>query len=305
MDIFDTSAVRSVSNAKLAEAAKQRTLVASPITFYELLCHLDEVKDGEDDPQKAFLRNRGQLLKLRHFQIADDPYASHMTAIGAANLVNPSRFEEAKLLSPLLKALDASETLEEFYSREFEDEEGRSRLVRDCALRARQELDQFEQDFKTVMADIKNDLLSQMEAKTERRFTDAELLENIAIKCIQNIQGYKEDGADATDNDRFTKLASNALYPHYGYVVARAMEYALDPQRAYDVNDVEDGTICYHLNLAGADNLITDDGGTLRCLSRSLRAISLPDGSREAVRCRVIKTADYLHEVTVQAGPLT
>ena len=300
MDIFDTSAVRGVSGPTFEKVAATRDITVSPLTVYELLCHLDEKEDDDcKDPQQVFLRRKGQMLKLRHFRILDDPYALYALSIESANLVNPSRFEDAQLLPVLLERLEATGTLEEFYAQEITDQERRKRLVRECAQRARKTLDDLEQKFKGVMDDIKSKLNVKMGAKdeSEKKFTDDDLLEIIAAQCMLLREGHREDGAVVTDDNRFTKLTINGIYAHYGYMVARAMEYAADPAMNYQVNDVEDGVICLHLNLGNRDMLVTGDKGTFRCLTRALNKFNMGNDPASGARCRVFKPAAYLEEI--------
>ena len=298
MDLFDTSCVQGIAGWRFAEIAPRRDLAVSPITYYELLCHLDE-RDDDGSARETFRRRKGQLLKLRYFRVLDDPYAHHALSIGASDIVAPGRFEERLLLPGMLAALDASETLDDFYAKEITDQNGRLRLAKDSAEAARQELDRLEREFTKVMAETWEGLRSALEEKAEKEFSDDDLRRAIATFCVKIIHDHQEDGA-AAGKPRFIERTANSLFPYYGYTVARALEYALDPKRVYDVNDVEDGVICLHLDLAKPDILVTNDEGTRRCLARALNTLVLAGDPVDAPRCRVLKPAEYFEEIDVR-----
>ena len=70
--ILDTSAIRALSREKLQALAKLQSVGVSPVTFYELMCHLDET-----DEKKDFGRQRGQVLKCGLVPMLPDPFAYH------------------------------------------------------------------------------------------------------------------------------------------------------------------------------------------------------------------------------------
>ena len=80
MDILDTSFIRGTKKNDILEIAKRRPLAVSPFTLWEILCHLDEVKEGET-PEAGFLRRKGHVEILQHVTILDDPFAQHATCL--------------------------------------------------------------------------------------------------------------------------------------------------------------------------------------------------------------------------------
>jgi hypothetical protein len=152
---LDTSVIRSVSTANLRRASEVADLYVSPITVYELLCHVDEVANGGSD----FELFRRTLLKCRLATVLPDPYAAHATAIGAERLA-AQRFGEEQLCAALLNELSLASSLEEFYSRHVTYPTGENAALRDCAARVRATLADEERRYVAHLHDLKKKVLS-------------------------------------------------------------------------------------------------------------------------------------------------
>lgn len=131
--IFDTSALKSAKSVKIEQISKRERIVLSPISIYELVCHLDETKNGED----SFARQKGCLRKCKLFEIIHEPFANCATTIGISGAVNPTRFEEPHVLAQLIEQLEESKTLEDFYSKEVAFPNEDIGQIRDVAANAR------------------------------------------------------------------------------------------------------------------------------------------------------------------------
>ena len=296
MDIFDTSAIRGMGRAKLARIAASRAVAVSPITAYELLCHLDEPPDEKFTSKQAVFDNRkGELLKLKGFQILHDPHAAHAIAIDATAVTNPNRFKDAQLVPLLIEKLESATTLEDFYSQTIIDAEGRQYSVADCAEKARQALKSEEERFARLIDDIRKDFSKKLNLEGEKNFTEKEIFDEINKWCDKLTNSYKSNGIETPD---LTKKVLNSMYVHYGYSVARTLFYMSKTKKKYDLNDMEDAAISLHLALDRNDILVTNDRGTSESIGRALEAFKQCADGQTSARCKVITPELYQQEIT-------
>src|SRR5690349_10288170 len=107
--LFDTSAARSVGRARLdAARTKGFELLLSPITFWELACHLG------DEP---FVRPRGNVLKGRLFTVLHDPLAELAADIGYPEAANRTRFDDQEAVVAILGELEQANSYADLASR--------------------------------------------------------------------------------------------------------------------------------------------------------------------------------------------
>ena len=115
MDILDTSAIRSISKDKIKALAGIRPLAVSPISVWELLCHLDETEKSEN-ADITYRRRQGQIGKIAGLQILHDPFAQHAITVGARAVTNSTRFEDGEGAAEVVKLVTISPTLEALYT---------------------------------------------------------------------------------------------------------------------------------------------------------------------------------------------
>lgn len=280
--IFDTSALKSAKSDKIKEISKRERIALSPISIYELVCHLDETKNEED----TFARQKGNLIKSKSFEILHEPFANCATTIGISGVVNPTRFEEPPVLTQLIEQLEKSKTLEEFHTKEvtFPNEDiGR---IRDVAANARKT---FGEENNRYIKHINT--LHQIIEKIGG-------YGNIDAKAFVKIC---ESGA-ASFFDNVDKLLAAKVfastYAYMGYKLARLLKYQ---GNNIPKNDTEDSFICLHLNLIEPIALVTNDSGTIDALEVAFKAYREAGGNEgdSYLLARVIRLKDFFKEVLI------
>lgn len=280
--IFDTSALKSAKGVKVKEISKREQIALSPISIYELVCHLDETKNGED----TFARQKGYLRKCKLFEILHEPFANCATTIGISGAVNPTRFEEPHVLTQLIEQLEESKTLEEFYSKEVTFPNEDIGQIRDVAANARK-----------TFGEENNRYIKHM---------------NTLHQIIEKIGGYGNIDAKAFVKicgsgaasffDNVDKLLAAKVfvstYAYIGYKLARLLEYQ---GNNIPKNDTEDSFICLHLNLVEPIALVTNDRGTIDALKVAFNAYRKAEGNEgdSTLLARVIRLEDFYKEVLV------
>lgn len=265
--IFDTSALRSAKGDALRTASTKMKLALSPISIYELLCHLDDTKKNGDAEYASI---KGNLMKCSLFEILHDPFAAFAVSVGLNNNVNQTRFEEPHTLTQILNCLKESSTLEEFYKKKITFQNGDIGVISDIADRGRKV---FEEENNRYIAHM---LLLY------KNITDAGLnYSNIKAgdfveMCISAVKFFLPSFSVADDS--FEAKIFAASFPYAAYKLARLLEYqrkAIENKTDFciDKNDTEDSFICLHLNLADRIALVTNDKGTSNALVLSFRYI--------------------------------
>lgn len=278
--ILDTSSIRSIRFADLQASALSTHLAVSPISVFELLCHLDEQyrKEGGAESSGWTSLHKVNLAKCSLLSLLDDPYAEQADAVGARGLVHPTRFEDRLVLRQLLTALESSNTLDDFYSCKVKYPTGETGLVCDAPVRARALLDEEEARYKAHMNRWCKLMIEEFGYERTQHFTPVEFV-RVAVHAASGLAKYYEDGLRAAASGAELDLRGSvfsAIYVHVGYEIARAVEYL---RRAdgnieslnIDPNDMEDSAICLHMNLIEQRVLVTGDRGTYEAVDQALR----------------------------------
>jgi len=264
-------------------AESKARIAVSPISVYELLCHLDE----KDKRAKAESTNtiselfKANLLKCKNLILLDDPFAEQAEAVGAGELVNPTRFEDKIVLPQLFPKLEESLTLEDFYSSTVQFPNGDIGRVRDAAARARFVLDEQEAQYKAHVTEWCKQILEEFGYEQSQQFEPIAFV-RFATHSAAGLAEYYEDGLRTNEANVLDLHAPvfSKIYANIGYGIARAIEYLRRAngcmgQLHIDPNDLEDSAICLHLSLIEHRVLVTGDKGTLDALGAALDNLRL------------------------------
>ncbi len=271
MLILDTSALRALSGDKLKALTKRHRVGISPITFYELMCHLDDTNNDT-----TFDRQRGQVIKCALVEMLPDPYAYHAHSDKAIfRTMNPSRFEEMRLVPQMIELLKSSATLAEFYGKTLKFEDGAVGPLRAAAEKIRAELDADEKEYVNHVSKLR-DIIAETHSHSQiNSLGSAELHSIISSALNASVNIEEQDGNKLNDTLRTVLICG--LYAHFGYKVWRtvvAMRKELQGgQFSADPNDLEDGYIALYLRLFEDDVLVTEDKGTIIAFNETLAAV--------------------------------
>lgn len=285
MFILDTNAIRSISRDKLQLISKNHKVTISLITFYELLCHLDETKKGMN-----FNRQKGNILKCKNPEILMDPFALHAKFIGAEKYVRPSKFEEPYIIKQVLEKLEKADNLSEFYSETVVFKDGTIGFCKDVATKAREFLEKEETKYLELLNTLKSEYIAKYPEITSVSITP-ECFEILVKKCIKHLEDTysKEDGI--SDNDLLLKIY-DSIYIYYGYAIAKVLKN-IKNGGLFQKNDFEDGYITLHLNLSSNYVLVTNDQGTIDAFEKAIAALKF---IKKDTKVRVINATDFLCE---------
>ena len=305
--LFDTSAVRGLRRLhfEALEALSDRyRLELSPISVWEIICHLDD-----DKPWK---QARGHLLACRHFHLRDDPFAELGARTGIAALVHRSRFEDKRLLPKVIEAAAEAETLSEFYACTIEDEFGR-RTVSDLAAKTRAILEDEERRFIESMRCTMAILCDSMRKTGASEPTPVDFFD-VAMATAEDLAARSR--AQGHEDEQLREMFFIGLYAHAGYRVARAMFYLKKARFtgewyevptipvALDVNDTEDSYIALHLSLHEDVTFVSGDGGgigALRAARQAISALAGHMGTPELIGFKVMENQDFRRETARDA----
>jgi len=291
MYILDTSAVRGISRVKLEAAKKSLDPAISPLTFYELLCHLDEV-DGD----KTFARQKGHVMKCQIPRILHDPFAYHVITVGAVHVANPSRFEDPGIITQLMEKLGEAKSLDEFYSATVSYSDGTNAKCRDVVARVRKVLDAEEKKYIKHLGAIRSELLAIYSNCASTGITPQELGEYLAASLKTMIAGYRDK--DGISDDCLEIKVVSSMYMHLGYDAVRTAKYL---QVAHtqgctfkpDPNDCEDSYIAIYLELFNRDVLVTEDLGSRNALNVTKEAFRLFFKGAFQIESQVISNKEF------------
>lgn len=294
MYILDTSALKGIGRAKLEMIVQHHDLAISPMTFHELLCHLDEI-DGD----MTFERQKGTIMKCQIPRILHDPFAYHALTVGATDVSNPTRFEDTVMIPQLLEILGAAESLEAFYESEVTFPDGSIGSCKDVSARVRKVLDLEEAKYIKHQSVIRQELVENFPKWRSEGITTQQM-GNYIVSSLNNLfMSYRnEDGI----TERLLPLkVTSSMYMHIGYNAFRAINYMMasregDRTIAPDPNDCEDSYIAIHLELFKRDVLVTDDKGTLDALRRASEAFHQFFGDGMQIESRVLSNDEFLTE---------
>lgn len=282
--VLDTSALRGAPRKALEMAAEKKLDVSvTPMSIWELLCHLEEDAKKEG----GFDRAKGPLLRALKFRMLDDPFAAHAVAVGAASTTNPTRFEDRVVTGKVLDLLATAPTLETFYSETVALPTGERGEVRNCSARAATVLAQHEAQHVKRTQKMCKKLLKKRSRKQILAPTALDFVHRTMDEADALIQSYQAAGIAS---EGLAERVFSCTYPHVGYLSERVRRYAIqvpvadvakltgnDEQDAaivlpivIDGNDMEDAAILLHLDLTADRALVTNDKGTLEALQVSL-----------------------------------
>lgn len=293
--IFDTSALRAAASADLTTASAKMKLVVSPITIYELLCHLDETKKNGET---AFALIKGNLMKCSLFEILHDPFAAFADSVGLNNKVNQTRFEEPHVLPQVLNCLKESSSLEVFYNKQIIFPNGDTGFIADIADRGRKA---FEKENERYIAHVL--LLYKEINDAGLNYANMKAREFIEI-CVNGIKAFSK--SYTIDYELFEAKIFAASYSYAAYKLARLLEYqkkVIDNKLNFciDKNDTEDSFICLHLNLVDPIVLVTNDKRTSNALALSfchLDEVLKTKGEKPNFPAKVIDYENFKKEMT-------
>lgn len=285
--LFDTSAGRSVGGARLQEArGKGFDLLLSPITFWELVCHLG------DEP---FGRPRGNVRKVGLFSVLHDPLAEIAEDVGCPQAANQTRFDDREGVRAILAALDRAETYAELATLRV-TVSGEERLIGDIANRTQTVFDEE----RGVFVDALRGKCASLVELYGR--PDATTLsgERFAREATDLARGLREDMVTAGCDVQFATIAQRTLLGN-GYCIARASWYIASgneiPEIVIDGNDLEDYYIALHLGVGSGRVLVTNDEGTRRAIERTLAAFReffAASGTTFPTQAEVISSDQFL-----------
>jgi hypothetical protein len=290
MDILDTSFIRGTKKGDILAIAKDRPLAVSPFTLWEILCHLDEVREGETAEQ-AFLRRKGHVDILQHLTILDDPFAQHALIVGATHLANPTRFEDRALAGQIIKRVVASPTLADLSNEIFTYPDGATASFEDIAGHARAALDQEEKGYIANTQKMWDRMRAHTGIGNPALLKDDELWGWLSLMLTALKESYDRDGV-ATET--LLLRVTESMYLYYGYLFERLKTYskATDGNLAIQPNDTEDGYMCMHLRLFEDDMLVSGDGKTIRAVRLAIDLWNLKVPKLPA-RCSALTSDEY------------
>lgn len=246
MLILDTNIFRGVKGAYIDLMLKPEfgyTVGVPTLAILEIASHLED--DDKEPVEVNFMKRRAELLKTLKLEVLDDPYVAFAKA--TKREFNPSRAADAPALKAFVQFLQQAETLAEYQKFRLELDTGEAGDVPNFAVRAKQALDEFETENKSVFLEfqqrVNETLNGDKPVVTEKIFMD--LMRGLVSK------GSREQRADDL----------SALMYYGGYQIHRVFEY-IKSGKGFDVNDAEDLAMCLHLNTMTDDIIVTGDKGT-------------------------------------------
>jgi hypothetical protein len=291
MILLDTSALRAISYERLITIAKKAKVSISPITFYELLCHLDESAD--------YNRQKGNIVKCRVANILHDPFAAHAMSVGAGKLVNPTRFEDPHMINQLIDKLMSTDSLQRFYGESVTFPDGQRATCLDVAKNIRKILKDEEQKYLQNLDAIRSEITKKVPESKNMNILPEEM-SNIIKSGIKHLEkSYADKGIK--DFDLLYNIACS-LYIFLGYKIARVIRYielgiasggGFNP----DKNDCEDAYIAIHLNLFRNDIFVTNDKDTIEAINHTVNSFIEMTKNRVEIGIRVLDVDHFFKEI--------
>lgn len=264
--ILDTQALRGLRR----DVFERTVAYASPISFYEILCHL-EVWVTEDGWRRA----RGNLRKVGRCTLLDDPFLDLARRAGSPQSANPTRFDDPDIIAQVIRAAEDSHDLADFYRREVRYSNGDRGIIDNCARRAHEVLAREVHEYRArcrARAPLIRDMggWQGLEHAPDEDYLAAVVAQSDSLASF--LRQEAPAGADVRAR------AFSATYPHFGYLIERTKLYMQGDDGtgdlAIDGNDAEDSLLCMHLDLTEPRVLVTNDVGTLRAVNNSLARLS-------------------------------
>jgi hypothetical protein len=241
--LLDTSVVVGLAGTVFGKL-RGWNLSISPYVFWERLCHLDE--------QPNFQQGKVEFRKFESLRVLDEPRAA---------IEKPSgRVPDSELICGALKALNDSESLADFYSRQIRDCNNNVYQIAGCVERVRKELEDREARHIARVTEI----MKLFTSKDIRQMNDFTKHNHILTLVKAHVLGLAKQGI---------AVAEENVYFYWSYVFHRALRFVLEgknaPAKKY-CNDYEDSFMCLHLRLGSQYCFGTNDGGARRALDETV-----------------------------------
>lgn len=258
--LFGTSAARSVGRARLESArSKGIELLLSPITFWELACHLDE---------EPFGRPRGNVLKGCLFTVLHDPLAELAVDVGCPGASNRTRFEDREAVLAVLGELQQASSYADLANRSV-TVRGERRTIGDIANNTQKVFDKERDQFVAALRAQGDSYVR----KYTRQGTIALGGVEFTALATRLARGLLSDMAAAGCNVELQSLVDRTVLG-CGYCVGRVCNYVAsvpkDQNLPIDGNDLDDYFICLHLGVSSGRTLVTNDERTRTAIQRTL-----------------------------------
>jgi hypothetical protein len=237
--LLDTSIFRGLSAAKFYSIPKSITLVASPYCFWELLPHLDEPEE--------FIGFKRRMMRFKKVWVLDRAWKEFETRSNASEM--DDRLCDNDIIDATLAALEASESLGDFYECVIQDTNGTLRQILDCCTRAREFLGRDEQRFLSFVHEI-----SVVISKSNDGYRTPEQQHRGVLGLID---GFFRTKKQALGNSDYVQIIHRTYFYH-AYVFMLAVRHAREG-RIPKANDYRDAELCKHLAPGGGLCLVTID----------------------------------------------
>ncbi|MFP4028472.1 MAG: hypothetical protein ACLFWL_11835 [Candidatus Brocadiia bacterium] len=259
--LLDTSAFRAISRKNLVNWSERCRISISPVTFYELIRHLDE--GGECH----FRRYRGQVLKCRQVKILEDPFLETAESPGMQWDFNPSRRDDRKIIVRLIDQLKDADTLDDFYSRSIKTPSWGIMDLRHLCERMRANIKRDERGYSIMFQRIARLLQKKYPVKVLRGYKTIDIVKEVMFSSAS-----KSAEKHAPDSNAVV----DAVHCFRGYVCARAKDCLTAAGSVTEMklpkNDMRDGWICVHLKMDTDRTLVTSDKKMREAVRIALRA---------------------------------
>lgn len=293
--LFDTNALQSLSFRQLRTARETgHELLASPISTWEFLRHLDE---------ETFRLARDNLLKVAECQILHDPLAELMANVGCEAAVNPSRFEDQAAVRPLLETLRTCESYVECCGCLITSG-GTQRHVGDIATNARAALQDTKRRFIGALEGDCRRLIESYGRPGAMRLGG----EGFCRETLRLASGLVADARAVGCTITMTAMGERTLIGS-GYAIARACQAIRNVGEGQpyciDENDCEDYELCLHLGCGAGRAFVTSEHGVHNAFEQTLNAFRShweSAGIPFETEARVIQPSQFLDE-TQPAAP--
>jgi len=256
--LLETSAFISLSGKELEQYDLDGLIIMiSPYTFWELLCHLDEGN---------WEKNKNKICKCSRVKILDDPHVIIETNLQykAKRLVN--HLPDNELIPEVIKCLNKSNSINDFYNSYFIDIRGNRHLVKGCSESAQKVLDKGAKEYSIFIKKIRDYL-------TQEKYDI-----NSDNDCHTIIMSLVK-GAEICAKKNFSRARNletyiiDKYYLYFAYIFERTKKLILNGTGYPPRNDYEDGVICLHLSLSKPLKFITRDKKLNEALSNSLKRL--------------------------------
>ncbi len=274
--VLDTSALIAVGASVLSGIGKNHKLCVSPVSLWEVLSHLDD-GDTADKKHKGFLRCRGIIRKTQLMELLDDPFTEHHVELGAEALVNVSRLEEPELLRRLVKIIDDSESLDDFYRRDLFYPGGGSASLSNLGQAIKQERIKEKARYRAHIVESCGALLEDLGCEAAQQISPVDIV-NVSISTARDMAKKLE--SELTGESISPGEAFSSVFLHCAYKTSRCGLYlkatnCVPENVAIDKNDCEDSQIVFHLGLTTRRVLVCGDVGQRSSVEEAIASLGI------------------------------